>query len=142
MYQHLLLFSDLLFFLHNYIIVGLLRWWNLKIVILSWKFAWILSRHVGFKTCSGQFSPTSLCPYMDMRYYEPRAIELKFKRFQIWSCYIPFKRKFNSEQLLWEYFIMKINHSWVISQNAKVTDVIFRYLTSIANICVCNSVSS
>ena len=34
-------------------LVGLLRWWNLQIVILSLNFEWILGRHVGFEKGPG-----------------------------------------------------------------------------------------
>ena len=70
---------------------------------------------------------------MVMPYYGRRAIGSKFKLCQIWSYYIPFEPEFNSEQLNWEYFIVKINHSQVISQNAKVIDVIWCYLASNVN---------
>ena len=55
-----------------------------------------------------------------------RAIRSKFKLCQIWSYYISFEPKFNSEQHLWEQFVVKISHSPVISQNTKITDVTWR----------------
>ena len=55
-----------------------------------------------------------------------RAIRSRFKLCQIWSYYISFEPKFNSEQHLWEQFIVKISHSPVISQNTKITDVTWR----------------
>ena len=66
-----------------------------------------------------------VCPTMG-----PRAIRSKLKPFQIRSYHIPFEPKFNSEQLSTEHFIVKINHSPVTSQNTKVIEVIWRYLTS------------
>ena len=63
----------------------------------------------------------------------PTAIRSKFKFCQIWSYCIPFEPKFYSKQLLWKHFIVKINHPPVISHNAKVIDVIWRYLTSNVN---------
>ena len=30
-------------------VLGLLRWWNLQIVLLSWNFAWLLATHVEFE---------------------------------------------------------------------------------------------
>ena len=68
------------------------------------------------------------CPTMG-----PRTIGSKFKFCERWSYYIPFEPKFYSKQLLWKHFVVKINHSPVISHNAKVIDVIWRYQTSNVN---------
>ena len=97
---------------------------NLQIVILSLNFAWSLIRHIGFeKNCRGQFTPTPYAHVWACLAMGPRTVGSKLKLCQIWSYYIPFEPKFYSKQLLWEYFIVKINHFRVINQNEKVTDV-------------------
>ena len=63
-------------------LVGLLRWWNLQIVILSSNFEWILGRHVGFEKCLGAiFSdpPPPLYSYMGMPHYGSRGHRVKIQ---------------------------------------------------------------
>ena len=62
-------------------LVGLLRWWNLQIVIVSSNFEWILGRHVGFEKCSGAIfsDPPPLYSYMGMPHYGSRGHRVKIQ---------------------------------------------------------------
>ena len=62
--------------------------------------------------------------------WAPLAIGWKCKLWQIWSYYIPFEPKFNSEQLLCEHVLVKINHSPVIKPKCEGK---WRYLMSNVN---------
>ena len=71
--------------------VGILSWWNLKIVILSWNFLWILGRHVEFEKYPGI---SLILQLAKENFYQTNIRWNKFQFLHLYSpCYLQSKHR-------------------------------------------------